>query len=145
MIGRHTERLLSQALSIRAGDPYLNGSRRLVSLSLIRSHRRMILSLAKLRVLIDVANTAKSAWDVVSRQATRIKALEARVAALEAALEVAHGKSPGAPCPFCGERGWRLKEQPHSDRDARHEIWACQSCGREQDKWVPTGIAGLPR
>jgi transposase-like protein len=100
----------------------------------------MILSLAKLRVLIDVANTAKSAWDVVSRQAVRIKALEARVAAVESALEAIHGKSPGTPCPFCGERGWRLKEQPHSDRDARHEIWACQSCGREQDKWVPTGV-----
>lgn len=100
----------------------------------------MIITLTKLKVLIDVANTAKSAWDVVSRQATRIKALEARVAALEEALAAVHAKAPGAPCPFCGERGWRLKDAPHSDRDARREIWACERCGKEQDKWLPTGI-----
>lgn len=103
----------------------------------------MIISLTKLRVLIDVASTAKSAWDTVSRQATRIKALEARMAALEAALEAAHAKAPGAPCPFCGERGWRLKDSPHSDREARREIWGCERCGKEQDKWVPTGVGQL--
>jgi hypothetical protein len=102
----------------------------------------MIFTVAKLKLLLDVANTAKSAWDVVTKQATRIRALENRVATLEAALEAAPAKSAGDPCPFCGERGWRSKEQAHSDREARREIWGCQSCGKEQDKWVPTGIAG---
>jgi hypothetical protein len=104
---------------------------------------KMIISLAKLRVLVDLATSAKVAWDAVSRQGTRIKELEARVASLESALEAVHAKVPGAPCPFCGERGWRLKDAPHSDRDARREIWACERCGKEQDKWVPTGVGPL--
>lgn len=103
----------------------------------------MIISLAKLRILVDLASTAKAAWDAVSRQGTRITTLESRVAALEAALEAVHAKVPGAPCPFCGERGWRLKDMPHSDREMRREIWACERCGREQDKWVPTGVVPL--
>jgi hypothetical protein len=103
----------------------------------------MIISLTKLKVLIDVASTAKAAWDTVSRQGKRINALEARIATLEAQLEAVHAKAPGAPCPFCGERGWRLRDAPHSDRDARHEIWGCERCGKEQDKWVPTGVGQL--
>jgi hypothetical protein len=109
----------------------------------IRTMLFMIISLTKLKVLIDVASTAKAAWDTVSRQGKRIKELEARITALESALEAVHAKVPGAPCPFCGERGWRLKEAPHSDREARREIWACERCGNEQDKWVPTGVGQI--
>lgn len=43
-------------------------------------------------------------------------------------------------CPYCGVRSWRLKETAYSGREARNEIWACSSCHKEQDKWVPTGI-----
>jgi hypothetical protein len=63
----------------------------------------------------------------------RIATLEARVSALEAALE----KHPPDVCDYCGERGMR-KTLSFGDpsNQSREEVWTCEKCGNAETRIV---------
>jgi uncharacterized protein with PIN domain len=60
----------------------------------------------------------------------RIATLEARVTALEEALQ----KQPPDACPYCGERAMRLTEQSgllgNQGSQWTEETWTCGKCGK---------------
>ncbi|WP_157088122.1 hypothetical protein [Bradyrhizobium jicamae] len=68
-------------------------------------------------------------WKELGTIPDRTKALEEKVAALEAML---NGKRPGDVCPFCGAQSFRLdRVDMHGDR----EVWKCTdtACGKSRE------------
>lgn len=76
-------------------------------------------------------------WKRLGEVPAEVDDLKKRIAALEEKLGT---KWPGDVCQFCGERAWRLKESGYASREATEEYWGCTACGKDQRKWVPTGI-----
>jgi hypothetical protein len=91
-------------------------------------------------VLEDVRNWLKEIplWRDLEKIPARTDALEARVAALEKALE----RVPGDACPKCGARAMRLKQHGRRlgpDKDAcRYDQWGCTepACGHVEERKV---------
>jgi hypothetical protein len=69
---------------------------------------------------------AKQGFGFLRRRFEKFAALEARVAALEAALS----RCPGEACPFCGIREWRLKDVMMR---GEMEVWQCGECKKERE------------
>lgn len=77
-------------------------------------------------------------WKTLKETPKRIEALEARIAALEANKQLP-GKSPGEPCPSCGDHALRrtsskVSSGPFGELGARDEVWTCQSCGETDER-----------
>lgn len=68
-------------------------------------------------------------WKELGTIPDRTKALEEKVAALEAAL---NGKRPGDVCPFCGAHSFRLDRV---DMHGQREVWKCTdaACGKTRE------------
>jgi hypothetical protein len=68
----------------------------------------------------------------------RIATLEARVSALEAALE----KHPPDVCDFCGERGMRKTHSFGVIRGSTNqlEVWTCEKCRKTENRFVSKAL-----
>ena len=88
-------------------------------------------------VLDDVRKWLKEIplWQDLEKVPRRMDELEARVAALEKALE----RVPGDACPKCGARAMRLTNLGRRLGDAyRFDTWTCGSpgCGHTEERRV---------
>jgi hypothetical protein len=66
------------------------------------------------------------AWRDLQAVPAKMKALEDRMASLEAAL----ARCPAEGCPFCGARAFRLERV---DMHGQREIWECGDCGKKRE------------
>src|SRR5882724_11862505 len=95
-----------------------------------------MVTLSEIPVFLRLLGACKASWSWITRRQGNRAGLERRISALEAAL----ADCPADACPYCGKRTWRLKETVYTDREARHEIWACGECNNQQQKWMPTEL-----
>jgi hypothetical protein len=75
--------------------------------------------------------SVKSAFTRVFAYGKQIATLEARVAALEAAL----AKQPADACPFCGERAMRKTKAGRllgGNMKWTEDVWTCEACTQSE-------------
>jgi hypothetical protein len=66
------------------------------------------------------------AWRDLQAVPAKMRALEERMASLEAAL----ARCPAEGCPFCGERAFRLDRV---DMHGQRELWKCGKCEKVKE------------
>lgn len=77
-------------------------------------------------------------WKTLKTMPARIEALEQRLDALEQTQTIP--KSPGQPCPSCGENALRrtsskISSGPFGALGAKDEIWTCETCGETDQRF----------
>jgi hypothetical protein len=92
--------------------------------------------LSEISVVLRVWGPCKALWSWIRETLGKRAELQRRVSTLEAGF----ADCPADACPYCGKRAWRLRETVYTDREARHEVWACRECNKDQSRWVPTEL-----